>query len=313
MRKKKIFIGCSKHENPLAQDAKKMLEPEFEVSIWDDNLWETDTPAFSMNDNILQGLLRATLQFDFAIMLGTKDDKVDFKGIEVLQARDNVLFELGLFIGRMGFSNCAFIVEEKLNIPTDLGGIVLNRFNKTEPSSFIEAIAKTKAFFNHHNDSSVNFFPSSTLAAVYFENFILPTCRYFISNNGFERDGINFSAHQCIIKIIIPKKIGGDLNLQFDKYKNANPTDGISITVSGRVRKLYLEIDTKDEALTFVDFPTVLSGISHAIRYLLPHESNLVDAASEAILSREMERFISTLKMLSVKVEIDDMLEYHSI
>ena len=51
MRKKRIFIGSSSEELSLAESAKKILEPEFEVTIWNDNVW--DTAVFKINNNFL--------------------------------------------------------------------------------------------------------------------------------------------------------------------------------------------------------------------------------------------------------------------
>ena len=74
MRKKRIFIGSSSEELSLAESAKKILEPEFEVTIWNDTVWET--AVFKINNNFLHDLLKATLQYDFGILLGTPDDKI---------------------------------------------------------------------------------------------------------------------------------------------------------------------------------------------------------------------------------------------
>src|SRR5258708_21849425 len=104
MKKRKIFIGSSSEELPLAELAKAQLSHDFDVTIWNDNLW--DTAVFRLNQNFLSDLLKASLQFDFGILLGTTDDKVEYRGKAALQPRDNVLFELGLFIGRLGISKC---------------------------------------------------------------------------------------------------------------------------------------------------------------------------------------------------------------
>lgn len=128
MRKKRIFIGSSSEELKLAESAKKILEPEFDVTIWNDNVW--DTAVFKINNNFLHDLLKATLQFDFGILLGTTDDKVIVREQEMLQSRDNILFELGLFMGRLGLSKCAFVVEKELKILSDIKGISLARFSK---------------------------------------------------------------------------------------------------------------------------------------------------------------------------------------
>ena len=112
MKKKRLFIGSSSEELKLAESVKKLLDKDFDVTIWNDNVW--DSAVFKINNNFLADLLKASLQFDFGILLGTTDDKVTYRGKEVLQSRDNVLFELGLFTGRLGVSKCAFIIDKEL-------------------------------------------------------------------------------------------------------------------------------------------------------------------------------------------------------
>ena len=311
MRKKKIFIGCSTKELPLAERIKTLLEPEFEVVPWNIPTWENGELNFKLNDNLLQKLLRATLQFDFAIILGTKDDKVEFKGQTVLQARDNVLFELGLFIGRMGLSNCAFVVEEGLKKMSDLNGIIINRFNNEKKETFDNAIQQTAQAFKQFNEANVNFFPSATLAAVYFENLVLPTCKSLIENNGILVS--NKKYRSSLLKIVVPHNLSTNLNLQFEKYKNNHATTEVDIQSSGRIRKLHLEVDIKNDRPVIIDFPTVLAGINHSIKNLLPNEFNSMDNDYQEILNREIERFITSVKLFAIREDIDELLEFERI
>jgi len=309
MRKKRIFIGSSSEELKLAEAAKKILEPEFEVTIWNDTVWETS--VFKINNNFLQDLLKASLQFDFGILLGTTDDKVTVRNKEVLQSRDNILFELGLFMGRLGISKCAFVVEKELNILSDIKGISLSRFSKKDSSSFAIAISSIADSFRNQRDSSINFFPSSTLASVYFENLISPTCRYLIENSGFKEDGKKYK--NCVIKIIIPERLNSDVNLQFEKLKNGLETKSVSFHYAGRPRFINLETEIKEDKLVFIDFPTILAGINYAIRNLLPNDFNSMSEDYDAILSRELERFVTTLKDLALRDGFDEMLLFEKV
>ncbi len=306
MRKKRIFIGSSSEELSLAESAKKILEPEFDVTIWNDTVW--DTAVFKINNNFLHDLLKATLQYDFGILLGTTDDKVIVREQEMLQSRDNVLFELGLFMGRLGLSKCTFVVEKELKILSDIKGISLARFSKKEPDSFISAISTVRDLFSTQKDSSVNFFPSSTLASVYFENLISPTCRYLIEHGGFEEDGTKYE--DCLIKVIIPKKLNTDLNFQFERLKKGRSTKSVSFHYAGRPRFINLETEIKENKLVFIDFPTILAGINYAIQNLLPNDFNSMSEDYESILSRELERFIVTLKDLALRSGFDEMLVF---
>ena len=309
MRKKRIFIGSSSEELLIAESVKKMLEPEFEVVIWNDTVW--DTSVFKINNNFLHDLLKATLQFDYGILLGTTDDKVLVRESEVLQSRDNILFELGLFMGRLGLSKCAFVVEKELNILSDVKGISLARFSKKDTNSLISAISTVASLFRSQNDSSINFFPSSTLASVYFENLISPTSRYLIENGGFEEGGVKYE--DCVIKIIIPSKLNSDLNLQFEKIKKKRSTKSVSFSYAGRPRYINLETEIQYGKLIFIDFPTILTGINYAIQNLLPNDFNSMSQDYELILSRELEKFIITVKDLALRNGFDEMIQFERI
>ena len=56
------------------------------------------------------------------------DDIINIRGENSNITRDNVIFELGLFIGRLGKDRCYIVMPDNcddLRIPTDLLGITL--------------------------------------------------------------------------------------------------------------------------------------------------------------------------------------------
>ncbi len=300
MRKKRIFIGSSSEELDLANAAKTLLEFEkdFEVTIWNEDVWEK--AVFRLNNSYLNDLIRATLQFDFGILIGTKDDKVVYRGNQELQPRDNILFELGLFIGRLGLNNCAFLIDKDIKLLSDIKGISLARFDRNDMDSFTKAIIQVKDLFKNQIDSGINFFPSSTLAAVYYENFVKPTCLHIIQNNGIhDEDGKIYE--NSTIKIIIPEKLTSDVNSQFQTLKKNFRTKKLSFDYLGRPRNIDVETLIEDGKLFVIDFPTVLSGINYAISNLLPHEFNSMSDDYDLILNREFDRFIYTLNKLALR------------
>ena len=94
-------------------------------------------------------MLRTSLQFDFSLLIGTTDDEVKYRGDTVMQPRDNVLFELGLFIGRLGLSKCAFVIDKELKVLSDISGITLARFKKDDATSFVTAINQISELFKN--------------------------------------------------------------------------------------------------------------------------------------------------------------------
>ncbi|MCU0432136.1 MAG: nucleotide-binding protein [Bacteroidia bacterium] len=302
--KKKIFIGCSSQELELAREAKALLIDRFEVTIWDENIW--DNNSFKLNEFILANLLKASLLYDFGLLLGTDDDVIQRDGKILMQPRDNVLFELGLFTGRMGISKCAFLVDTKINLLSDFNGLSLAQFERNNRQSFENAVNQIKELFLSITDDEINFFPSTTLAYTYFENFILPVCKGLIENNGIEVDDKKYLRTK--IEVIIPDKINHDVNLQFEQLKSAINTKSVIIKYAGRPRTINIDTRIHDDTIVIIDFPTIISGINFSILNLLPNEFNKSSNTYHSILERELYRFTYTLKKLLSKHGFQNMI-----
>ncbi len=57
------------------------------------------------------------------MLILTPDDLVLMRGEATKVARDNVLFELGLFMGALGRDRTFIVCEESVTLPSDLAGI----------------------------------------------------------------------------------------------------------------------------------------------------------------------------------------------
>lgn len=304
MIKRKVFIGSSSEELLLAEKVRGILLPDFEVTIWNEKVW--DTAVFKINQNFLADLLKASLQFDFGIIIGTADDKVVFRGKTVMKPRDNAIFELGLFTGRLGTSKCAFLIETRVKLLSDFNGLTLAYFDKASDDSINKAVKGIKDMFLASVDDEINFFPSSTLASVYFANLITPICRSIIENGGFTVKETLY--RKCKVNVIVPDKISDDVNLQFEGLKSQISTENVSFKYAGRPRTISIETQVKNETLEFVEFPTILAGIDHSISNLLPHDFNKQSPDYNSILERELRRFITTLKKLLIRNGFDEMV-----
>ncbi|WP_083649872.1 TIR domain-containing protein [Amycolatopsis sp. CB00013] len=62
----------------------------------------------------------------YAVVIATGDDLGRAKVAEKdrLRARQNVVFELGFFFGKLGRSRVAFLYEENVELPSDINGVV---------------------------------------------------------------------------------------------------------------------------------------------------------------------------------------------
>jgi len=100
-----LFIGSSSEGLAVAQAIQTQLQHDTEVTVWNEG-------TFPLGQTALEGLVNALDRFDFAVLVLTPDDTVLTRKSEHLAPRDNLLFELGLFMGRLGRSR-TFVVCER--------------------------------------------------------------------------------------------------------------------------------------------------------------------------------------------------------
>src|SRR5436190_264051 len=95
MSKPKLFIGSSTEGLNVAKAIHQNLDHFAEVTIWTQNVFLLSTP-------IITSLVKALNTFDFAIFVFTPDDMTSIRGEIQNTVRDNVIFETGLFAGKLG-------------------------------------------------------------------------------------------------------------------------------------------------------------------------------------------------------------------
>jgi predicted nucleotide-binding protein len=151
----KIFLVSSgegkKEMGLIAEDLKNNqgTDDHFDVNPWNDQ------GIFAPSSHIMETLEREAKLSDFAIIVLSADDKLDCRKQKWLSPRDNVILELGLFIGAIDRDR-VFIVEpesgnsffkffginnKRLKLPTDLDGITRMRY-KTSNKEKEESLKK---------------------------------------------------------------------------------------------------------------------------------------------------------------------------
>lgn len=117
--KRRLFVGSSVTSLKVAYAIQENLEYDFEVTVWNQGI-------FDLSKVTIESLFEALDDFDFAAFVFTPDDILTMNNEEKRVVRDNVLFELGLFFGRLGRER-AFIIQPRdikdFRIPTDLLGL----------------------------------------------------------------------------------------------------------------------------------------------------------------------------------------------
>ncbi|NHO87464.1 nucleotide-binding protein [Pseudoteredinibacter isoporae] len=118
MRKPRLFIASSVESQRVAEAVNVNLDHEFEVTLWKNG-------TFKLSSTSIDDLVEKSSFVDFALFIFAPDDIATIRNREEYVVRDNVIFEMGLFVGAIGKSR-SFILKPrdvKMHLPTDLLGV----------------------------------------------------------------------------------------------------------------------------------------------------------------------------------------------
>ncbi|MCX7509495.1 DNA-binding protein [Delftia tsuruhatensis] len=134
MTKPRVFIGSSVEGLNVAYAVQQNLLHDAEVTVWDQGVFE-------LSKTTIETLSKALEENDFAVFVFSPDDLVRIRSMSTLAVRDNVLFEFGLFIGRLGRDRVYFLLPMvgELHLPTDLLGITPGRYESQRSDGSMQA------------------------------------------------------------------------------------------------------------------------------------------------------------------------------
>lgn len=115
----RVFIISSAEALPIARAIQNALANDpFLTTVWTDGV-------FRVANYTLESLEAQIANSDFAIAIAHADDLTESRGKAWPSPRDNVIFELGLFMGRLGRARAILVEprEEKVKLPSDLAGL----------------------------------------------------------------------------------------------------------------------------------------------------------------------------------------------
>jgi hypothetical protein len=120
-----LFIGSSKEGLDIARAVELNLGDGAEITIWSNGV-------FGLNEGYLESLVNALERFDFAALVLTPDDLVSSRDTISQAPRDNVMFELGLFMGRLGRNRTFVVCSDQSNIKmtSDLAGVHIHKYRE---------------------------------------------------------------------------------------------------------------------------------------------------------------------------------------
>jgi hypothetical protein len=115
-----LFIGSTLEGRGVARAIQANLDDVCEGVVWDQG-------AFQLTLGTLEGLESIAARVDFAVLVLTRTDFVESRPAAEHTPRDNVLIELGLFVGRLGRERTFIVGDEEVfrRVPSDLAGITI--------------------------------------------------------------------------------------------------------------------------------------------------------------------------------------------
>jgi predicted nucleotide-binding protein len=133
-QKPALFIGSSVESLEVAYALEECLGHDAWVTVWQEGLFE---PSRST----LEVLLEILPKMDFGLFVFSPDDVVRIRGRQHPQVRDNVLFELGLFVGALGRERSILVTPANsgIRLPTDLAGMTPVTYDPNRPDGNLVA------------------------------------------------------------------------------------------------------------------------------------------------------------------------------
>lgn len=297
-----IFIGSSKEGLEIAQRVKASFDGFAECKLW--------TDAFDLGKSNFDNLADQIAFYDYAILVATADDIVTSRGKASRGARDNVLFEFGLFTGGLGKNRVFYILEKKAKIPSDLLGITLPLLPNISEIDFDKVFTDNMNKIKNHildkeKTFDLGFLPSTALAYGYFTNFVVKTIERLLNdkaaNKTFElQNGTVFKIEELTFTILIPDDLSEDM---FQKVSSKRLRSGWhKLRVDpGDIRDYDFSIDVSraDKGhLHLVDIPLTLNALNKSID-LYSKKQSIGKSVKENILEqREIKNFKRTIEYL---------------
>lgn len=132
--KPRIFIGSSVEGLSVAYAIQQNLTHDAEATVWDQGV-------FDLSKTTIESLIKVVDESDFGVFVFSPDDVTRMRGADLNSIRDNVIFEYGLFTGRLGRDRVFFVKPEgyDLHLPTDLLGITPGIYNPKREDGRLQA------------------------------------------------------------------------------------------------------------------------------------------------------------------------------
>lgn len=302
-----IFIISSTEAKPIARAVKANFEREAEVDIWQEDIFE-------LNRTYLDTLLNRASYYDYAIAVFAADDMATIREKSVPVTRDNVIFEFGLFLGRLGPDRTFLLQEEGVDLFSDWSGIETASFRRRD-----NLVAAVGAACNRFRSAVVtaerlphfSMLPSTALAMGYYNNFLKKVFDAFKHTDFFivgeldakgqivKEERYRITDRQPLVHVKLPRRL---YDLDPDSLVNKTSSSYRQIAVITQSRKFPFYIGTMVESdtqkLSLFDFPSTMLASKIAIEEIFDPRFLAQDNIHERLENREVANFETVLRKM---------------
>jgi len=137
----RVFVGSSSERKVDAELARDKLKTRLGTGV-EVVLWSDKGGVFELGSTTMADLVGATQGFDFGLFIFAPDDRLRLRKFDYRAVRDNVLLELGLFMGAFSDPKRALILRpntKKVRLPSDLLGMTVLQYDPRKKEASIDA------------------------------------------------------------------------------------------------------------------------------------------------------------------------------
>lgn len=298
-----IFIGSSSEALPLAQAIQVVLSEHFLPDLWNEKLFE-------LGEDTLNNLLRFVQCYDFAVLVLTDDDLTTTKKGSTSSPRDNIILELGLFMGALGrrraFEVVAQTVDGHPKLPSDLLGntgvfLPAGLHKSLDPAILKKELSQLISTLDiRSKESNLQLLPSTGLAIGYFQNFVSPVCRELAARDIVNINGndVDISQDNFDFTVVLPKTLSDASIEGAKKFVKIHKIQQFVLSTAARPFPFYVNAELQDGRVIFYDYPTTLGASHEAIKIALAGPFLSYGSHHIILDNKEIRNFERTLSIL---------------
>ena len=277
-----IFIGSSSEGLEIANHVESFLKE----NSYDCHLWNGGD-VFTLNQSTWDALLSTSLENDYGVFVMTKDDIIVSRGKESDAIRDNLLFEFGLFLGRLDYRKTFVLIEKGAKLPSDFNGITLSFFESTDVDSLHKSLQNILMHIQKdHSIAGLHVGPATILAMSYYDNFLYPVCCGKVEIESEQHDDFK-------VIVVIPNVLQDNLQ----NYCQCVLKNLATCIIQAPHRELQVRFLAREEKFV-CDFPTQISVLHKAFQLSKPVDHIGSTEKEKALLNKHKRNFVHALRIL---------------